>query len=75
MKNNSFPKGLVPLEELFDHNDVEKTPGVVLLEIEVKYFNIETSKDPKLVKISKNLSVKARGEYLVLLKKYTKVFA
>ena len=29
LKNNSFPKGLVPLEELFDHNDVAKTPGVV----------------------------------------------
>ena len=29
LKNNSFPKGLVPLEELFDHNDVAKPPGVV----------------------------------------------
>lgn len=29
LKNNSFPKGLVPLEELFDHNDVAKTPGLV----------------------------------------------
>ena len=29
LKNNSFPKGLVPLEELFDHNDVAKTPGVI----------------------------------------------
>ena len=26
LKNNSFPKGLVPLEELFDHNDVAKNP-------------------------------------------------
>ena len=29
LKNNSFPKGLVPLEELFNHNDVAKTHGVV----------------------------------------------
>ena len=29
LKNNSFPKDLVPLEELFDNNDVAKTPGVI----------------------------------------------
>ena len=29
LKNNSFPKGLVPLEELFDHNDVANCPGLV----------------------------------------------
>ena len=28
LKNNSFRKGLVPLEEPFDHNNVTKTPGV-----------------------------------------------
>ena len=31
LKNNSFPKGLVPLEELFDHNDVAKPLGLFLL--------------------------------------------
>lgn len=75
MKNNSFPKAFVPLEELFDHNDVAKTPKVVPLETKVEDFNIGTTKDPKFVKISKNLPVKARGEYLALLEKYTKVFA
>ena len=29
LKSNSFPKGLVPLEELFYQNDVAKAPGVV----------------------------------------------
>ena len=37
LKNNSFPKGLVPLEELFDHNDVAKTPGVVPFEISGRF--------------------------------------
>ena len=37
-------------------------------------FNIGTTNDPKLIKISKNLPEKARREYLALLKKYTKVF-
>ena len=52
-----------------------KTPGVVPSETKVEYFNIETTIDPKYIKISKNLPKKARLEYLALLKKYTKVFA
>lgn len=63
------------MEELFDHNDVAKTPGGVPSEIEVEDFNIGTTSDPKFIKISKNLLEKARVEYLALLKKYTKVFA
>ena len=38
LKNNSFPKGLVPLEDLFDHNDVAKTPGIVPSETKVEDF-------------------------------------
>ena len=75
MKNNSFPKGFVPLEELFDHNNVVKTPGVVPLETKVEDFNIGTTNDPKLINISKNLPEQARREYLAFLKKYTKVFS
>jgi hypothetical protein len=75
LKNNSFPKGLVPLEELFDHNDVAKTLRVVPSETEVEDLNIGTTSDPKYIKISRNLPEKARTEYLALLKKYTKVFA
>ena len=74
LKNNSFPKGLVPLEVLFDHNDVAKTPGVVPSDTEVEDLNIGITSDPKFIKISKNLPEKARMEYLALLKKYTKVF-
>ena len=75
LKNNSFPKGLVPLEELFDHNDVAKTPGVVPSDTEVEDLNIGTASDPKFIKISKSLPKKARLEYLALLNKYTKVFS
>ena len=66
---------MVPLEELFDHNDVAKTPGIVPSETKVEDFNIGTTSDPKLIKISKNLPKQARREYLALLKKYTKVFS
>ena len=66
---------MVPLEELFDHNDVAKTPGVVPADAEVEDLNIGTASDPKFIKISKNLPEKARLEYLALFRKYTKVFA
>jgi hypothetical protein len=49
---NSIPKGLVPLEELFDDNDVGKSPGVNPNSEEVQDVNIGTEKDPKVVKIS-----------------------
>lgn len=28
LKNNCIPKGLIPLENLFDHNDVVKNPKI-----------------------------------------------
>ena len=74
-KNNSFPKGLVPLEEPFDHNDVAKCPGMVPSGTEVEDCNIGTDEDPKIIKISTNLPSKAKGYYLALLKEYSKVFA
>ena len=42
LKSNSFPKGLVPLEELFDQNGVAKAPGVIPAGTEVEDFNIGT---------------------------------
>ena len=60
---------------MFDQNDVTRTLGVAPTETKVEDFNIGTVDDPKLINISKNLPQKERGEYLALLKKYTKVFA
>ena len=42
LKSNYFPKGLVPLEELFDQNGVAKAPGVIPVGTEVEDFNIGT---------------------------------
>ena len=72
LKNNSFLKGLVPLEELFDQNDVARTPGVVPIETEVEDFKIRTAQDPKFIKISKTLPQKVRMEYIALLKNIQK---
>jgi len=75
LKNNCIPKGLVPLERLFDNNDVAHQPKMEPNEGEVEHCNIGTEEEPKIIKISKNLSPDERGEYVSMLKKFSDVFA
>ena len=75
LKNNYIPKGLVPLEKLFDNNDVAKNPGVKPSHEDVEDINVGTKQEPRLVKISKRLSVEAKEKYLKVLKQYQDVFA
>ena len=42
LSTHNIPKGLVPLEELFDNNDVAKSPGVKPNNEEVEDVNIGT---------------------------------
>jgi len=42
LKNNIIPKGLVPLEKLFDENDVARNPKINVNDEDVKDCNIET---------------------------------
>ena len=42
LKDNIFPRGLVPLEELFDFDDVAKKPKIEPTEKDVEYCNIRT---------------------------------
>ena len=55
LSKNSIPKGLVPLEELFDNNDVAKSPGVKPNGEEVQDVNIRIEKDSKVVKVANKL--------------------
>ena len=50
-------KGLVPLEDCFDQNDVARKPTLVLTEKSVKDVNIGTVDKPKMIKLSKTLSL------------------
>jgi ribonuclease HI len=56
LKSNIIPKGLVPLENLFDNNDVARSPKITVNEGDVEDCNIETPEDPKIIKLSKKLS-------------------
>lgn len=55
LTDNVIPKGLIPLEELFDQDDVAWKPSLVLTEKGVEDVNIGTSENPKMVKLSKAL--------------------
>jgi hypothetical protein len=68
LPNNHILKGLVPLERLFDRNDVALKGKDSTDEDDVAECNIGTEKDPKFVKLSSNLSREQRDEYVELLK-------
>ena len=42
LKGNSFPKGLAPLEDLFDSNDVARKPKMEPLRSDIEECNIGT---------------------------------
>ena len=58
LKSNVFPKVLVPLEDLFDFNDVAKKPKIEASGKEVEDVNIGTEGKPRIVKLSKSLPPK-----------------
>lgn len=55
LKDNVFPTGLVPLEDLFDFNYVAKKPKIEPTRVGVKECNIGTEQEPKIIKLSKSI--------------------
>ena len=74
LKNNSIPKILIPLEKIFFQNDVFKSPKIQADEEEVESCNMGTSALPKMIKISKFLSVDMKFKYIEMMKKFIDVF-
>jgi hypothetical protein len=56
LKSNVLPRGLVPLEDLFDFNNVAKKPKIEAHGQEVEDCNIGNEEKPRIVKLSKSLS-------------------
>ena len=75
MKSNDIPRGLIPLEKLFDQNDVARDPKMNLVYDVVEDRNIGTEENPQIIKLSKNIYVKEKVEYINLMKMYTDVFS
>jgi hypothetical protein len=56
LPSNHIPKGLVPLERLFDENDVSLKGKVSTDDADIAECNVGIESDPKYVKLSSNLS-------------------
>ena len=56
------------MEDIFDSNDVTKSPKVVPRDDEVEECNIGTEKDRKVIEISKNMLRESKEKYIKLMK-------
>lgn len=74
LKTNHIPKGLVPLERLFENNDVYLKLTNKSSDDNIVSCNIKIEQEPKIVKISRALSRAQRQKYVDLIKKYSCVF-
>jgi hypothetical protein len=75
LPSNHIPKGLIPLERLFDGNDVVVKGRVSGHDDDTDECNIGTLGEPKFVNLSKSLTKEQRAKYTELLREFADVFA
>jgi ribonuclease HI len=75
LPNNHIPRGLIPLERLFDNNDVSLKGKVSEEDADTIQCNIGTKSEPKYVKLSRSLIGEQRSKNVGLLKGFADVFA
>lgn len=75
LKENNIPRGLTPLEELLNQDDVAKNPAMVPTEKGVKDVNIGAVDKLKMVKLSNSLSPEMKSKYITLMVEFSDVFA
>jgi hypothetical protein len=74
-KNNQIPKGLIPLERLFNQDDIPSKSTIQPQPKEVEDCDIGTKENHRLVKLSKYLSLEIKNKYVDFLRKYKEIFA
>jgi hypothetical protein len=75
LPNNYIPWGLVPLEKIFDHNDVPYKPDKKEKYIVVHEHNLGSQNHPKFINLSAELTVDQKSEYCNIMKEFADVFA
>jgi hypothetical protein len=75
LKSNVLPRGLVPLEDLFDNDNVAKKPKIEAHGQEVEDCNIGNEEKPRMIKLSKSLPPEQKLKYIELFKEYSDIFA
>ena len=67
-KDKNIPRGLAPLEDLFDFYDVAKKPTIEHVDSHVEECNIGTEVKPKMIKLEKSLPTEMKKKYIDLFK-------
>lgn len=75
LKDNNLPKGLTPLEDLFDSRDIPKRPKTKPLKPNIEDYNLGTRDNPKLIKLLKSLPLEQKLKYVELMREFQDVFA
>jgi hypothetical protein len=75
LPSNYIPKGLIPLERLFDGNDVVVKGRVSGEDTDTAECNIGTPEEPNFVRLSRSLTEEQRAEYTELLREFADAFA
>ena len=75
LNENIIPKGLIPLEEIVDQDDVARKLSLVPIDKGVEDINLGTVDKPKFVKLSKTLSPEVKTKYVRLLSEFFDVFS
>jgi ribonuclease HI len=75
LPNNYIPRGLVPLERLFDQNDVPYQPDKKEKDPAVQEHNIGGKSQPKFINLSSELTADEKSKYCSVLKEFSDVFA
>ena len=65
-----MPKGLTPLEDIFNFNNIPKKPKMEPLKADIEDYNIGTKENPKMVKSSKSLPPDQKLKYVELIKEF-----
>jgi ribonuclease HI len=73
--SNHIPRGLVPLDRLFDGNDVAVKDKIAGGDVDTSECNIGTQEKPKFIKLSSSPTQEHRDEYTKLLREFVNVFA
>ena len=74
-KDKNIPRGLAPLEDLFDFDDVEKKPTIEHTDSDIEECNIGIEDKPKMIKLAKSLPTEMKKKYIDLFKEFIDVFA
>ena len=75
LKSNHIPIGLIPLEKLFDQNDVDIDQKMKPPDDAMEEKNIGTEENPRIIKLSKKLTSRVKEEYINPMKRYIYVFS